>query len=618
MIMSEDRNVFSEFAEILLTKHYKKETDKNIMDIFKRTANNYCYGDFELRDRLISYVEKRWFNFSSPPLSNSVEGEWVSLDKDEIVDWKTHKFVTNQQIKAMPISCFVQSVEDSLEGQISSATELAWLSTAGGGVGQAILTRGITDKSPGAIPYIKTADSNIMYYHQAGTRRGSVASYLDISHPDIVEFIGIRNPTGGDVNRKCLNVNIAVNITDEFLYAVKNDLNWELLCPHTKKITSTHKARDLWQEILETRFKTGEPYLHYIDEANRKFPQSLKNNGFSVFASNLCSEIELYQDKNHTSVCCLSSLNLEYYNEWKDTRLVEDLITLLDNIIEWFITYAPKELYKAVNSASGSRDLGLGTMGWHYYLQKNNIPFASGGLNSSMQLSNIIFKSIKEKSLEQSKKLANIRGEPEYLKDTGLRNGHLLAIAPNANSSLILDTSPSIEPISANIFNHRTRVGSHIVKNRYLDLLLKEKSKEYENSEQWVTEQWKLIMDTKGSVQDLDCLTDHEKKVYLTAYEIPQEYVIDQARIRQSHICQSQSVNLFFKEGVSKKYVNDVHIRAFSNDENLPGVPMKTLYYCRASKEASVERVSGEIKRVKLENYETQEVEKEECLSCSG
>lgn len=611
------RKDFTDFAQTLLKKHYSQPTDTCIDDIFKRAINNFSYGDFELADRLQFYIDNKWFNFSSPPLSNSIDGEWVELENP--TDWKTHEFKTIHAVKSMPISCFIQAIPDSLIGQIEAAEELSWLSVSGGGVGQAIQIRGITEKSPGAIPYLKTVDSNIMYYRQGSTRRGSVASYLNVSHPDIIEFLGIRNPTGGDINRKCHNINIGVNITDEFINAIDNDLDWELKCPKTNEVTATHKARDIWQEIIETRFKTGEPYIHYISESNRRYKEFLGTNKYYISSSNLCTEIISHCDEENTVVCCLSSLNLEYYDEWKDTRIVEDLIVLLDNVLEWFITYAPKELWKAVNFAKGFRDLGIGTMGWHYYLQKNNIPFESGGIGSAAQLTNTIFKSIKEKALAQSVELAKLRGEPEYLKGLGRRNAQLLAPAPNANSSILFDTTPSNEPAASNIFTHRTRVGSHIIKNKYLNKLLINKSKEFENPEEWVNEQWKIIIADDGSVQDLDCLTDLEKKVYLTAYEIDQRFVIDQARIRQIYVCQSQSVNVFFNAGVNKKIVNDVHRRAFSRNPELPGTPMKSLYYCRTSKEAKIEKVSGSIVRNKLTDYETQAtVAETECLSCQG
>ena len=428
-----ERKEFTDFAQTLLKEHYSQSTDTSIDDIFKRAINNFCYGDFELAERLQYYIDNKWFNFSSPPLSNSVDGEWVLKYADAWQGWKTHEFRTEHEIKAMPISCFIQAIPDSLIGQIESSEELKWLSVSGGGVGQAIQIRGITDKSPGAIPYLKTVDSDIMYYRQGSTRRGSVASYLNISHPDIIEFLGVRNPTGGDINRKSHNINIGVNITDDFIVAIDNDSDWELKCPKTGIVTATHKARDIWQEIIETRFKTGEPYIHYVDESNRRYKEALNTDSYFISSLNLCCEVGGHCDEENTVVCCLSSLNLEYYDEWKDTRIVEDLVIMLDNVLEWFIEYAPKELWKAINFAKGFRDLGIGTMGWHYYLQKNSIPFESGGIGSAAQLTNIIFKGIKEKALAQSIELAKTRGEPGYLKGLGRRNAQLLAPAPNAN-----------------------------------------------------------------------------------------------------------------------------------------------------------------------------------------
>lgn len=598
----------SEFSKTLLSKHYLLEGETSPQEMFARSAENFCYGDYELAQRIYDYVSKGWANFSSPISSNSIPGYW-----------ENGEFIAKDKLsKALPISCFVQYVPDTIQGQIDSAKELSWLSISGGGVGQVLGMRGITKKSPGAIPYFKTADSNIMYYHQAGTRRGSISGNLEISHPDIIEFIGIRNPTGGDINRKCLNSNICVTITDKFIEACDKNLEWNLICPNSKEVTDTVNARELLQSIIETRFKTGEPYMHNVDESNRHFPKIMKDKGFSVKGTNICVEILLNQDEDHTSVCCLSSLNLEYFDDWKDTTIVEDFTRFLDNVIQWFVDHAPKELHKAVKAAKGSRDIGIGAMGWHYYLMKNNIPFESGGMGSAAQLSNTIFKHIKDKAVKESERLAIERGEPEYLKGSGRRNGHLLAIAPNANSGIILDTSASIELIKANVFTQRTRVGSHTIKNKYLDKILQELSLNESNPDQWLIDQWHSILTNDGSVHHLEYLTDHQKKVFKTANEVDQRYVIDQARIRQQYICQSQSLNLFFNAGTSRKYVNDVHRRAFSKDISLPGVPLKTLYYCRTTKESKVENVSGSIVRKELKDYESQSIdsEQETCLSC--
>jgi ribonucleoside-diphosphate reductase alpha chain len=510
----------------------------------------------------------------------------------------------------MPISCFLTYVPDNRYGQVDAASELAHLSMLGGGVGQYMGMRGITNKSPGAIPYIKTVDSNILYYHQAGTRRGSVATYLDIHHSDLIEFIGIRNPSGGDINRKSLNVHIAVNITDDFLEACDKDLDWSLINPHTKEITETLKARTIWQQILETRFKTGEPYIHYIDESNRRMNPHVKHQGLSIKSSNLCAEVILPVDEDHTAICCLSSLNAEKYDEWKDTTIVEDFTRFLDNVVQWFIDYAPEIVHKAVRSAVGSRDIGLGLMGWHSFLMSKRIPFESGGVGSAMQYAYQIEKTIHDRSLLETKTLARERGEPEYLKGSGTRNAHRMAIAPNANSAIIAQTSASVEPISANIYTHRTRVGSHVIKNKYLDKLIIEKGLDYDKT-------WKSISANDGSIQHLDEFTDEDKKIFKTANEIDQRYVIDQARIRQEFIDQASSLNLFFREGTSKKELNMIHRRAFSNDSKLPGVPLKTLYYLRATKNSKIENVSSKIVRNALKDYESQASDNE-CIACQA
>jgi len=345
-----------------------------------------------------------------------------------------------------------------------------------------------------------------------------------------------------------------------------------------------------------------------------------KNNNFyanDVVVHN-CSEIVLPVNDERTAVCCLSSLNVEHFDSWKDTTIVEDFVTFLDNVLQWFIDNAPDGLEKAVFSASHSRDLGLGMMGWHYYLMKKKIPFESGGFNSACSWSSIITKHIKDRATKQSRVLAELRGEPEDLIGSGMRNAHILSIAPNANSSIICNTSASIEPIKANIYSHRIRTGTHIIKNQYLDDLLKAKCVYFDETPDWVEKQWKRIMNDNGSIANIDYFTDDEKKLFRTANEIDMMYVIEQARIRQEYICQAQSLNLYFNEGVSRKYVNEVHMYAFSSHGS--GVPLKTLYYCRASKSAKVENVSGKVVRNNLDSYSEQDESKkyEECIACSA
>jgi ribonucleoside-diphosphate reductase alpha chain len=614
-------SVYDQLPMELLKKHYLKNNETSPQQAFARAATNFCYGDYELAQRIYDYVSNQWASFASPVLSNAVTGTWLS----PVTEWRNDvdnstgeytairkaQFQTSDKVSALPISCFLSEVPDTLSGQKDAARELADLSTVGGGVGQYLGMRGVTAKSPGAIPYLKTMDSNILYYHQSGTRRGSVAAYLDISHPDIQEFIGVRTPTGGDVNRKCLNIHNAVNITDDFLHAVKHDLEWNLISPHDGVVVDSVNARELWQQIIETRFKTGEPYLHYVDESNRRMNEGYKKAKKRIKISNLCSEILIPIDQDHTAVCCLSSLNLEKFEEWKDTTIVEDFVKFLDNVLQWFIDYSPVELIKARNGALLGRDIGLGIMGWHNFLMRNKIPFESGGIGSAAQYAYSTTKLIKERAVVASIQLGKDRGLPEC--NDGKRNATLMALAPNANSSIICQSSASTEPVNANIYVHRTRMGSHVVKNKYLDQLIKEKNLDYEKT-------WNRVLNNKGSVQGLDEFSEEEQKLFKTFKEIDQRYIIDQARIRQEHVDQTASVNLAFYEGVSKKVVNDVHLRAFSNDPSLPGVPLKTLYYLRASKLQNVESVSGKIVRNALKDFESQEVDKDEevCISCAA
>lgn len=620
---------YGAFPMELLKKHYLKPGEGSPQYAFARAATNFCYGDYALAQRIYGYVSKNHACFASPIISNAVVGTWDhKIDtwgySADHINIRKAAFVTSERVRAMPISCFLTDVPDTLPGQIDSAAELAILSTLGGGVGQHLGMRGVTDRSPGAVPYLKTVDSNILYYHQAGTRRGSVAAYLDIDHPDLIEFIGVRTPTGGDINRKSFNVHIALNITDAFLDAIDQDLPWNLVNPHSKEVTATHNAREIWQQIIETRFKTGEPYLHYIDESNRRLPQTVRDLGLTVKSSNLCSEIiiptrantytadNISNNDGLTAICCLSSLNAEYYDEWKDTPIIEDFTRFLDNVVQWFIDYAPQQsVIKAINSAKAGRDIGLGLMGWHYYLMKHDIAFESGGVGSAIQHAHQIAKTMNERSLAESQLLAELRGEPEHMIGSGRRNASRIALAPNANSSIIAQTSASIEPINANIYTHRTRVGSHVIKNKYLDEVIKNKDCDYD-------EVWSSIAANSGSIQHLtELFTAHELKKFKTANEIDMCYVIDQARVRQEYTDQASSLNTFFVEGASKQYVNRVHRRAFSRDPMLPGVPLKTLYYLRSAKTAQVENVSGQIKRDALKDYESQATDVE-CIACQA
>lgn len=568
--------MFSEQALSLLEDYYCKEGESP-EDAFKRASYAYCGGDKDLAERIFSYAKNKWFMFSSPILSNApAEGETP---------------------KGLPISCFVSYVDDSLEGLIEHSTELRWLSVKGGGVGgHWSAVRGESDIAPGPIPFIKTVDSDMVAYRQGKTRKGSYASYLDVSHPSIKEYIGLRTPTGGDSNRKCLNLHIAVNLPDTFMNAVLADNIWELKDPHTSEVVETVKARDIWEAILETRGRTGEPYLNFIDTVNSKLNPFLQLEGLKVHGSNLCNEIHLPTGPDRTAVCCLSSVNLEYFDQWSNTNMVRDLIRFLDNVLEHFIKNAPKELSKAIKGASEERSLGLGAMGFHSLLQSKGIPFE--GVMAEVT-NRQVFSFIKKEAMKETELLAKERGEPILLEGSGTRNAHLLAVAPNANSSIIAGCSPSIEPWKSNAFTHRTRAGSHLVKNGNLEKLLEHKQRNTEDT-------WKSIILNKGSVQHLDFLSDWEKEVYKTAVEIDQRWIIDHAATRQEFICQGQSVNLFFPPESERSYVNSVHLRAWNKG-------LKGLYYYRTSSITSAEQVGIKVKRESMK-----EQPEEECLSCQG
>ena len=576
----------TEQAKELLDNFYLKEGETSPQQAYARASVAYCAGDLELAQRLYDAVSNGWFMFSSPILSNAPkEGEAV---------------------KGLPISCFLSYVPDTLEGLISHQSELAWLSVKGGGVGGHWSdVRAVSDKAPSPIPFIKVADSSMTAYKQGKTRKGSYAAYLDIGHPDIVEFLNIRVPTGGDSNRKCFNLHNAVNVTDNFMNKVINGESWDLVDPYDKSIRDTVDARGLWQRVLETRFRTGEPYINFIDEANRKLPQALKDHGLSIKGSNLCNEIHLPTDENRTAVCCLSSVNLEKFEDWKDTTLVQDLITMLDNVLEEFIKHSPPEIARAVYSAKSERSLGLGAMGFHSYLQASNIPFESALAVSKNQM---IFKHIKDEAVAATEALAKIRGEYKLGKGTGRRNSHLLAIAPNANSGMILGTSPSIEPLKSNAFTHRTRVGAHLIKNANLEFVLEEHRLRLAKGKEWLEEEWRDIIRHEGSVQHLDYLSDWEKDVFKTAFELDQHWVVQHAADRQVHICQGQSVNVFFEAGSMKSYVNSVHITAWKSN-------LKGLYYLRASAGETGEKVGIKVEQNKIKDFK---IDDTECLACSG
>tara|TARA_Y100000592_G_scaffold186_1_gene279 strand:+ start:45680 stop:47503 length:1824 start_codon:yes stop_codon:yes gene_type:complete len=582
-------NNLTDFSLNLLKNYYMKNNEKSPQESFARAAVAFSDGDIELAQRIYDYASRQWFMFSSPILSNAPEQGKTS--------------------KGLPISCFLSYVGDSIEGLIDHSDELRWMSIKGGGVGGHWSdVRSNSDIAPGPIPFLKTADSDMTAYRQGKTRKGSYAAYMDISHPDILEFLNIRVPTGGDVNRKCFNLNNAINVTNKFMNAVIAGEKWDLIDPNDGTVRDTLEARALWQRIIQVRFRTGEPYVNFIDEANKHLPQFQKDLGLKIHGSNLCNEIHLATSEERSAVCCLSSLNLEKYDEWKDSTIVEDLIEYLDNVLQHFVDHAPDHLRKAKFSAFRERSLGLGAMGFHSYLQFKGVPFESV---VAQTLNKSIFMNIKEKAKQKTIELAKLKGECPDAEGHGVRNSHLLAIAPNANSSIIAGTSPSIEPWKSNAFTHRTRVGSYLVKNPHLDKRIHEYAAEIFDSEDlqksWIQEQWKKVILNEGSVQSLDWLGDWYKEVFKTAFELDQRWIVDHAGDRQEFICQGQSVNLFFPAGTDKAYVNSVHIRAWQKN-------LKGLYYLRTNAGAAAEKVSQKVEANKLQDFS----DPDDCLSCQG
>jgi ribonucleoside-diphosphate reductase alpha chain len=605
----------TEFSEALLDGFYLKDNE-DFNDALIRTSEAFCYGDYDLAQRMYEASYNGWFMYASPLLSNSPIGSWNEIP---VTEWKTDenlskKYFTGEVPKGMCISCFSMFVPDTIVGQMQANVELAALSVAGGGVGLHNGIRATTSKAPGPIPYMKTMDAMIGYYKQGFTRRGACAYYMDVSHPDIFEHINFRVPSGGDPARKADNrtqFHNAVNITDDFMKAVIADEDFDLVCPHTKEVRETVKARKIWEEILETRALTGEPYLLQIDRANDALPQSQKDKGLRVNGSNICSEITLPTSIDRTFVCCLSSLNLEKYDEWKDTTLVADLVKFLDNVLQFFIENAPSELSKAVYAAKQERAIGVGTMGWHYYLQSKGIPFEGGGFNSGVQQTHIIFKKIKSAAVEASQALAVARGESPDMVGTGLRNSHLMALAPNSNNSVIVGTSPSIEPVSGNAYSQSTRAGTFLVKNPYLDKLFDKVASERLSltdgeAKEWKSDQWESVVTNGGSVFHLDFLTDDEKKLFKTAFEMDQHWLVEQADARQQYVCQAQSLNLFFASGVDRSYFNSVHLKAMTSPF------LKTLYYSRMERGVNADIVQ-KIEREALVDWSS-----DDCVACSG
>ncbi len=603
-IHKDDPAYITEFSKTLLDGFYKRD-DESISQALARPAVAYCYGDYELAQRIYDYVYAGYFMYASPVLSNATRGEWTKrADLDFVEPWQDSLFSAQEKPQGQPISCFAFDVGDTTNDQVNVLAELANLSLSGGGTGAHMSIRAIGGKAPGPIPYMKVMDSAIGYFRQGKTRKGAIAAYQQVDHPDIIEHIRFRKP-GGDSKRRSDNrqqFHNAVNLTDKFIDAVINDTDYDLVCPHGGDVRETLNARKVWEEILETRALTGEPYLLKIDLANRQLPQTQKDLGLKIRGSNLCSEILLPTDSERTFVCCLSSLNVEKFDQWKNTTIVEDLVRFLDNVLQSFIETAPMSLHKAKYSASRERAIGIGTLGWHGYLQSKGIPFESGGFNSAIQHTAIIYGLIAERAEASSRQLAKERGEPEDMKGTGLRNSRTTSIAPNANSADLLDTSPSIEPYFRNVFLKSTRAGNFKVKNRHLEKVLQSYGKDTD-------EVWDAILADEGRAGKLEFLTDAEKTVFKTAMETDMHWAIEQADVRASILgpqFQSQSLNVFFPFGSSRKYVNSVHMKF------LKSANVTTMYYYRSEREGDADNAKA-IERKALVDWTG-----EDCVSCSG
>ena len=580
--------LFDELGIKRLQESYMKEDETSPQHRFAFVSKSFGSNP-DHAQRLYEYSSKHWLSYSTPILS------------------------FGRSKRGLPISCFLNYIEDTAEGLVENLSETNWLSMLGGGVGIGFGIRSADDKSTGVMPHLKIYDASSLAYRQGRTRRGSYAAYLDISHPDIIAFLEMRKPTG-DQNMRTLNMHHGVNITDAFMEIIENcmldpdfDDSWDLIDPASKEVRETVSAKHLWQQLLEIRMHTGEPYIHYIDTSNRELPQHLKDLGLKVHQSNLCSEIILPTNEQRTAVCCLSSLNLETYDEWKDDKLfLKDVAEMLDNVLNYFIDNAPDAIARAKYSAQRERSIGIGALGFHAYLQRNNIAFE--GVMAKVA-NNRIFGSIRRGLDAANIELGKERGEAPDAAGTGHRFSHLMAIAPNASSSIIMgNTSPSVEPYRANAYRQDTLSGSFLNKNRWLDKIIKEKSKD-END---YNDIWSSIIANDGSCQHLAILSDAERDIFKTSMEIDQRWVIDLAADRQTHIDQAQSLNLFFRPDAHIKYIHAIHFMAWKKG-------LKTLYYCRSEKIGKADKVSKKIEREVIKELDmTQIAQGNDCIACEG
>ncbi|MFL2898011.1 MAG: ribonucleoside-diphosphate reductase subunit alpha [Candidatus Pelagibacter sp.] len=592
---SRDSNL-TDFGKATLTDRYLG-ANESFQDLFARVASHYADDNLHAQ-RIYNYISNLWFMPATPVLSNGGTK------------------------RGLPISCFLNEAGDSLNGILDLWSENVWLAARGGGIGsywgnlRSIGEKiGRVGKTSGIIPFIKVMDSLTMAISQGSLRRGSAACYLPIDHPEIEEFIEMRRPTGGDPNRKALNLHHGVLVSDAFMRAVELDEQWALKSPKDGAVQSTVSARNLWIRLLTARIETGEPYIIFIDTVNRQIPQHHKLAGLTVKTSNLCSEITLptgidKEGKDRTAVCCLSSLNVEKYDEWKDDKnFVGDVMRFLDNVLSDFIKNAPDQFSDAKYSAEKERSVGLGVMGLHSYFQKNSIPLESV---MSKVWNKKIFENIQTKVDAASKQLAEERGACPDAEEYGFKErfSNKTAIAPTASISIICGgTSPGVEPIAANSFTHKTLSGSFNVRNKYLTELLDKHNKNTD-------EIWSSITTNQGSVSHLDFLTQEEKDVFKTAFELDQRWLVDLSADRTPHISQAQSINLFLPADVHKKDLHQIHFQAWKKG-------LKSLYYCRSKSIQRAENINDKSNTDVLQNVyknknqpQEKENEYEECLSC--
>ncbi len=582
-------NKLTNFGKATLTDRYLGQNEFH-QDLFARVASTYADSNLHAQ-RIYNYISNLWFMPATPILSNG----------------------GNE--RGLPISCFLNEAGDSLNSILDLWSENVWLAAKGGGIGsywgnlRSIGEKiGRVGKTSGIIPFIKVMDSLTMAISQGSLRRGSAACYLPINHPEIEEFIEMRRPTGGDPNRKALNLHHGVLISDGFMRAVETNDQWALKSPKDGIVQSTISARNLWIRLLTARVETGEPYIVFVDTVNRLIPQHHKLAGLDVKTSNLCSEITLptgtdKDGKERTAVCCLSSLNLEMYDKWKDEPLfIEDVMRFLDNVLTDFIERAPESFKNAKYSAMRERSVGLGVMGFHSFLQKNSIPLESV---MSKVWNNKIFKHIQIKANEASTKLAEERGSCPDAEEYGFKErfSNKTAIAPTASISIICGgASPGVEPVAANSYTHKTLSGSYNVKNKYLQEVLKK----YEKNDD---ETWSTITTNQGSVTHLDFLTNHEKDVFKTAFELDQKWIVDLAADRTPYISQAQSINVFLPADIHKKELHQIHFQAWKKG-------LKSLYYCRSKSIQRAENVNNNLSADLTKQVSKTNQDDEECLSC--